>query len=139
MSDGWTVSVGRFALLPEPCYIQAKVKYEDGRAKIELKVNGVPLGVYEQIIAPQPPQAELQVIDYTCSCDRCTSRTNQRYRLPFGCHTCGTEWIGEMRFGDQPTSHADCPGCGGAHTYHKPDLIKVEPELSDARWDDDSD
>lgn len=69
---------------------------------------------------------EALVVDYTCGCGRCTTRTEKRYRLPFGCYTCGTTWIGEMRFGDEPPRVcADCPGCGGARTYHKPELVPL--------------
>lgn len=141
MSDGWAISVvQRFAARPEPCLITAETRYEGGKARLELKVNDVIVAVCERIVVPLLPQAELQVIDYTCSCWRCTDRTESRYRLQYGCNSCGTTWLGEIRWGDNPPVSAECPGCGTKHmTYYKPNLIKVEPELSDARWDDDSD
>lgn len=95
----------------------------------------VRISAMRQVLRRDPDTEEPKsalVVDYSCSCGRCTSRTEERYRLPFGCHTCGTTWIGEMRRGDRPPLLAECPGCGGSSTYHKAELVQP-PAAEQAR------
>lgn len=55
--------------------------------------------------------SERPIIDASCDCDRCTSRTTEMYDLPGRCLTCGTRFTVRSRKGDKPPLYVKCPSC----------------------------
>jgi hypothetical protein len=51
------------------------------------------------------------VIDASCDCDKCVSRTRDTYDLPGHCSNCGTDFVVRNRKGDQPPLAIECPHC----------------------------
>jgi hypothetical protein len=59
-----------------------------------------------------PPMTDLVVIDASCHCLPCTSRTAATYDLPGRCLNCGARFIVRSRKGDTPPLGVECPACG---------------------------
>jgi len=53
----------------------------------------------------------LPIIDTSCSCERCTSRTTAMYDLPGRCLNCGARFVVRSRKGDKPPLGIECPAC----------------------------
>jgi DNA-directed RNA polymerase subunit RPC12/RpoP len=50
-------------------------------------------------------------IDSSCDCEKCVSRTTEKYALGGRCLNCGTKFTVLMRKGDKPPLAVDCPNC----------------------------
>lgn len=53
-----------------------------------------------------------QVIDATCDCERCVSRTTATYDMMGRCVNCGAEFVVRNRKGDKTPLSVECPACG---------------------------
>lgn len=53
----------------------------------------------------------MDVVDATCSCDRCTSRTSATYDLSGRCSNCGATFTVRSRKGDKAPLSVECPNC----------------------------
>lgn len=53
----------------------------------------------------------LPVIDASCDCDKCVSRTTHKYEVRGKCHNCGARFIVRCRKGDKTPPSVDCPNC----------------------------
>ena len=53
----------------------------------------------------------MTVVDTSCDCERCTSRTAEMYELPGRCRNCGTRFEVRSRKGDRPPLSVECPSC----------------------------
>ena len=51
------------------------------------------------------------VVDTSCDCERCTSRTGAMYDLPGRCLNCGQPFTVRSRKGDKPPLYITCPNC----------------------------
>lgn len=54
---------------------------------------------------------ERPVIDTSCHCIKCISRTTEMYDLPGRCLNCGTLFTVRSRKGDKPPLSITCPNC----------------------------
>ena len=53
----------------------------------------------------------LPVIDASCSCRRCVSRTADKYDLRGRCLNCGAKFVVRSRKGDRSPLSVECPSC----------------------------
>ena len=60
---------------------------------------------------PPMRRAETLVVDASCDCDRCTSRTDAKYDLDGRCSNCGALFIVRSRKGDKSPLYVECPAC----------------------------
>jgi DNA-directed RNA polymerase subunit RPC12/RpoP len=63
--------------------------------------------------------------DSACYCERCVSRTKERYALEATCMNCGTKFVVVSRKGDKRSSNPDCPACGVGSWPVYGDLVPV--------------
>lgn len=54
---------------------------------------------------------KIQIIDRSCDCHECVSRTDQFYFLSVRCMNCGERHIAKIRKGDRPGHFLACPAC----------------------------
>lgn len=52
------------------------------------------------------------IVDASCDCGRCTSRTKEMYDLDGRCLNCGQPFTVRSRRGDRAPVSVTCPACG---------------------------
>lgn len=52
-----------------------------------------------------------KIVNLTCGCDNCTTRTREMYYLNARCGNCDTTFLLKCRKGDRPGYSIRCPSC----------------------------